>query len=109
MLTPSTTTPEFAIPLANCSREGISSRHGAHQEAQKFSTSSFPPKLDGEICFPESVVTENTGAVSPFFTTGGSKECLIVKRKVANSTTRVPRRMRSVGDARIYFDSIEEL
>ena len=64
--------------------------HGSHQLAQKFSTSSLPPKLDGVMVLPSSVTTLNFGAVSPAFTTGGSKVPATTHTRTPASTTTAP-------------------
>ncbi len=63
--------------------------HGAHQLAQKFNTSSLPPKLDGVMVLPSSVTTLNLGAVSPALTTGGSKVPATTHTRMPASTATI--------------------
>src|SRR3978361_171524 len=93
MLTASTTTPESSIVAAKRFNDGISSTQGGHQVAQKFNTSTLPPKSDAVTVLPVSVLMEKYGALSPTFTTRSSNESLIVQKK---ATTANPRRIRNV-------------
>src|SRR5215469_15007329 len=70
-LTPSTTTPFAANWRWNAFKDGTSSTQGAHHVAQKFNTSSLPPKSEGLIVRPRSVTIEKLGALSPALTMGG--------------------------------------
>src|SRR6056297_995153 len=50
---------------------GFSSRHGGHQVAQKFITTTWPRKSDSEILSPSILSRVNSGACSPTTTDAG--------------------------------------
>ena len=66
---PNTTTPLPENSRANWLSDGVSWTQGGHQVAQKFKTSSLPPKSGTETDRPLSVAMVNPGAASPATTT----------------------------------------
>src|SRR5579871_2642326 len=60
---------------------------GPHQLAQKFRTSSLPPKLSRVTVLPLSVITLNSGAVSPALVILGSSVPETTKTKPPASNT----------------------
>src|SRR5450432_3259849 len=62
MSTPTNCTPDECVSVATCSSAGASLRHGGHQDAQKFSTTTLPAydaSVRGE---PSRSVPETCGA-----------------------------------------------
>ena|ERR1035437_5522325 len=67
--------------------EGVSSMHGGHQVAQKFSTSSLPPKPGVETRRPLSAVMVNGGACSPATTTWMGRSYTAEPTTATNATS----------------------
>src|SRR5438552_17634723 len=65
MLIASTTSPSRSQFLYRISLEGISSRHGLHQLAQKFRNTTFPRKSDRRTPLSTRSVSSNEGASFP--------------------------------------------
>src|SRR5438132_5666453 len=53
-----------SIALASCRSEGSSPRHGGHQVAQKFSSTTLPRYADRSICLPSRAGSENGTAAA---------------------------------------------
>src|SRR3974377_2424322 len=69
---------------------------GAHQLAQKFSTSSLPPKSEREMVLPWSVEIVNLGARSPLSTTVGSSVPATTTQRATVPAASASLRTRSV-------------
>jgi hypothetical protein len=63
-LTPRNCTSVSAYSSDTSLKCGVSTRHGGHQDPQKFRTATFPASADDSKASPSSSLPENSGAVS---------------------------------------------
>src|SRR5437588_8738662 len=58
-------TPSCPYLRAAATRSGVSARHGGHHVAKKFTTTTWPRKLDRLSGRPSVVASEKSGAATP--------------------------------------------
>jgi hypothetical protein len=70
--------------------EGISSRHGAHQVAQKLTNTTFPFNFERLQTFPSKSTVSKSGAGFPTLATGDSPQAVMNKtRQLAKINTAI--------------------